>query len=95
LVLPSKLTNMLASGRPVIATASAGTGLAHECEGCGLVTEPGDAPALALAIETLLEDPEARARYGEQARHRAEQRWSRVAILARFEGALRDCAQRR
>ena len=91
LVLPSKLTNMLASGRPVVATASAGTGLALECEGCGLVTEPGDAPAMAAAIEALLDDPEARARFGAEARRRAEQRWSRVAILDRFESALRAC----
>ena len=91
LVLPSKLTNMLASGRPVVATASAGTGLAHECEGCGLVTEPGDAPAMAAAIEALLDDPEARARFGAEARLRAEERWSRVAILDRFETALRAC----
>ena len=31
LVMPSKLTNMLASGRPVIATAAAGTALAEPC----------------------------------------------------------------
>ncbi len=91
LVLPSKLTNMLASGRPVVATAGAGTGLAHECEGCGIVTEPGDAPAMARAIETLLDDPEARACYGAAARVRAEQRWSRMAILNRFEAELRTC----
>jgi colanic acid biosynthesis glycosyl transferase WcaI len=91
LVLPSKLTNMLASGRAVVATASAGTGLAHECEGCGLVTKPGDAPAMAAAIEALLDNAEARARYGAEARLRAEQRWSRVAILDRFESALRAC----
>lgn len=93
LVLPSKLTNMLASGRPVVATAGVGTGLAHECDGCGIVTEPGDAAALATAIETLIDDPEARARYGAAARLRAEQRWSRVAILHSFESALLECAR--
>ena len=91
LMLPSKLTNMLASGRPVVATAGAGTGLAQECDGCGVVTEPGDAPAMAAAIESLLVDPAARARYGAAARQRAELRWSRVAILDRFERALRAC----
>ena len=92
LVLPSKLTNMLASGRPVVATSGAGTGLAVECEGCGLVTEPGDAPAMAKAIERLLDDWTTRERYGIQARLRAEQRWSRVSILKGFESALRECA---
>ena len=56
LVLPSKLNNMLASGRPVVATASAGTGLASEVEGCGIVVEPGDAKAFAQAITALLDD---------------------------------------
>ncbi|MDB5690149.1 MAG: glycosyltransferase WbuB, partial [Sphingomonas bacterium] len=40
LVLPSKLANMLASGRPVAATALPGTGIADEVAGCGTVTEP-------------------------------------------------------
>lgn len=91
LVLPSKLTNILASGRPVVATATAGTGLAHECEGCGLVTEPGDAKAMAAAIVSLLDDPESCAKFGVEARARAEQRWSRDAILKRFESELHDC----
>ncbi len=93
LVLPSKLGNMLASGRPVVATAAAGTGLAQECAGCGVVVEPGDPALMALAVERLIDDPAARARLGAEARLRAEQRWSRTAILARFEAALRDCAK--
>jgi colanic acid biosynthesis glycosyl transferase WcaI len=92
LVLPSKLGNMLASGRPVVVTASAGTGLAQECDGCGLVVEPGDPAAMAAAIERLLDDPDLRARLVATARRRAEDRWSRSAILARFEAALRHCA---
>ncbi|EGD57217.1 putative colanic acid biosynthesis glycosyl transferase WcaI [Novosphingobium nitrogenifigens DSM 19370] len=92
LVLPSKLTNMLASGRPVVATAASGTGLAEEVEGCGLVTEPGDVDAMAAAIVDLLDDPAARDRYGVAARKRAEERWSRRAILAAFEAELRSIA---
>jgi colanic acid biosynthesis glycosyl transferase WcaI len=40
LVLPSKLANMLGSGRPVIATAAPGTGLFEEVSGCGIATPP-------------------------------------------------------
>ena len=90
-MLPSKLTNMLASGRAVVATAGAGTGLAHEVEGCGLVTEPGDAPAFAAAIGRLLDDQPTRTAFGIEARHRAEERWSRDAILGRFETQLAAC----
>jgi len=89
LVLPSKLTNMLASGRPVVATAGAGTGPAHECDGCGIVTEPGDAIAMATAIETLLDDPEARALWGRSALAR------RTTLVSRGDPAqFRKCVAR-
>lgn len=81
LVLPSKLTNMLASGRPVVATAAPGTGLAREVEGCGVLTPPGDAPAFAAAIETLIDDPVRYAAASHHARLQATERWDRSAIL--------------
>jgi colanic acid biosynthesis glycosyl transferase WcaI len=92
LVLPSKMANMLASGRPVVATADPGTGLAREVEDCGLITAPGDAAGFAGAIRRLLDDEGLRARLGANARRRAEERWSRNMILARFERELRFCA---
>ena len=92
LLLPSKLTNMLASGRPVVATAAAGTGLAGEVEGCGLVSEPGDAAAMAAAISRLLDDPELSARFGVAARERAQERWSQAAIIDRLAAWLRALA---
>jgi colanic acid biosynthesis glycosyl transferase WcaI len=88
LVLPSKLTNMLASGKPVIATTPPGSGLAAEVEGCGLVTPPGDAAALSAAIEALIADPDRRAWLGEAGRRRAAERWSKAAIIDRFEAAM-------
>ncbi|MEO6152968.1 MAG: WcaI family glycosyltransferase [Croceibacterium sp.] len=71
LVLPSKLTNMLASGRPVIATAHPGSGLYEEVDGCGVVTAPGDAVALAAALAELADDPVRRTELGGAARKRA------------------------
>lgn len=88
LVLPSKLTNMLASGRPVVATAASGTGLADEMEGCGIVTQPGDAPAFAEALERLLADAPLSAQLGETASRRAAERWSAPAIMDRMEQRL-------
>lgn len=90
LVLPSKLTNMLASGRPVLATAHPGTGLAGEVEGCGIVTPPGDAEVFAVSLCKLLEDEAIRTKLGDTARKRAEERWSRDSILRRFRMALSD-----
>lgn len=89
LVLPSKLTNMLASGRAVVATADPGTGLAEEVEGCGLVVAPEDEEAFAEAIARLLDDPDLRAGLAAEARRRAETRWDRTAIIDGFEQTLR------
>ncbi|MFM5895337.1 MAG: WcaI family glycosyltransferase [Novosphingobium sp.] len=82
LVLPSKLTNMLASGRPVVATTEAGTGLYAEVDGCGAITPPGDAKTLARAIVDLADDPERRENLGKAAALRAVERWSKPAIIA-------------
>ena len=53
LVMPSKLTGMLASGRPVIATARLGTQVARVVEQTGLVVEPGCLPCIVSAIRRL------------------------------------------
>ena len=84
LVLPSKLTNMLASGRPVIATAEAGTALAEEVEGCGRIVPPGDAAAAAAALEHLLDTPALRQSLGRHARARAVEHLDGDRILGRF-----------
>ncbi len=89
LVLPSKLANMLGSGRPVVATTLAGTGLHAEVDGCGISVPPGDARALAEAIVTLVDDPMRSAELGAAARVRAAERWSQPAVIARLAAALR------
>lgn len=95
LVLPSKLTNMLASGRPVIATAAAGTGLAFEVEGCGIAVPPDDDLSFARAIERVLDDPGLWASCGNEARRRAEARWRRTAIIDTLEDRLKELAYSR
>lgn len=53
LVMPSKLTGMLASGRPVVCGAAPGTELAAVVTRCGLVTPPEDGEAMAEAVRKL------------------------------------------
>jgi colanic acid biosynthesis glycosyl transferase WcaI len=84
LVMPSKLTGMLASGRPVIATASPGTEIAEVLDGRGIVTPPGDARSLANCISELLDSPEEMARLGQAARQFAVAMLDKNAVLSRF-----------
>ena len=86
---------MLLSGRPVIATALAGSGLFDEVDGCGLAVPPGDAEALGAAILRLADDPALAATLGAAAQERAAERWSREAILAGFELRLAALAEPR
>jgi colanic acid biosynthesis glycosyl transferase WcaI len=95
LVLPSKLTNMLASGRPVVATAYAGTALAQEVEGAGIVTEPGNAQAFAQAIADLLDDPTQRMKLGKNARQKALSNWDMTTILDKLEIEMTRLADKR
>jgi colanic acid biosynthesis glycosyl transferase WcaI len=90
LVMPSKLTGMLASGRPVVATALPATELGRVVagEGCGLVVPPGDAQAFADALQTLASSPEVRKQMGRAGRSYAETHLDRDAILQQLEARL-------
>jgi colanic acid biosynthesis glycosyl transferase WcaI len=98
LVMPSKLTGMLASGRPVLATAHEGTELervvARDAD-CGLVVLPGDPAAMAQALRALAADPARRAQMGANGRRYAERELNRDVILRRFEAQLQALVQER
>lgn len=95
LVMPSKLTCMFASGRPVIATALEGTQLARVVEGRGIVVNPGDAEGFAKSVTDLVCDPSMRHRLGRMAREYAVANWSKDAILRQFEKDLIRCVEER
>lgn len=88
LVLPSKLSGMLASGRPVIATCEEGTDLHGVVSQCGLVVPPQDQAALADAIISLADDRATRLELGRRARAYAEENFERDAVLARVFASL-------
>ncbi len=94
LVLPSKLTGMLASARPVVAGARAGSGLAAWIDGCGVCVEPDDADAMARAVDLLAADRALRARLGAAGRARAQRDLDRDAVLGRFDDAARALCAR-
>ena len=92
LVMPSKLTGMLASARPVVATAHKGTELADVVARCGLVVPPEDAFEMAAAIVKLAASAELRARLGAAGRAHALKNMDREAVLLRFEAMLLEGA---
>jgi colanic acid biosynthesis glycosyl transferase WcaI len=87
LVLPSKMTGMLSSGRPVIATCSAGSELGRVVSQCGEVTPPGDVPALVAAIVRLADAAQERVRMGSNARRYAEDNMSIDGVLSKFSAS--------
>lgn len=91
LVMPSKLTGMLASGRSVLATALPETELGRvvtQDAACGLVVPPEDPAAMAEALRALAADPARRAELGANGRLYAERELSQDVILRRFEAQL-------
>ena len=82
LVMPSKLTNMVASGRPVIATAKADTEIEKVVRRCGICVNPGELDKLIIAIEELAADPQLRKQLGASGRVLAADIWEKEKILS-------------
>ncbi|NEX62721.1 glycosyltransferase WbuB [Noviherbaspirillum galbum] len=90
LVMPSKLTGMLASGRAVVATAHADTELGRVVSKCSVITAPGDADAFAGAVRDLAHDRERRHALGKAGREYAETKLNIRNILREFEDLLKQ-----
>jgi colanic acid biosynthesis glycosyl transferase WcaI len=90
LVLPSKLSGMLASGRPVVATCQSGTEIAEIVSQCGLVVAPEDSQELARAVVELADHRNFRLDLGRRARGLAEARFGRDAVLGEMFNSLTE-----
>jgi colanic acid biosynthesis glycosyl transferase WcaI len=88
LVMPSKLAGMLASGRPVVATAMPETEVARVVEGRGIVVRPGQTSMMVDAIARLADDRELRRELGHEARSYAVAHLEKDTVLAAFEQQL-------
>ncbi|MDE2402308.1 MAG: glycosyltransferase WbuB [Burkholderiales bacterium] len=84
LVMPSKLTGMLASGRAIVGTAALDTQLGGILSKVGVRVEPGDADGLAQALKALAQDPARREELGQKGRRFAEETLDKNAILRQF-----------
>lgn len=88
LVMPSKLTGMLASGKVIIATANEGTQIHRVLKDCGIRIEPENANRLCKAILMLSRDRKKRIRLGLKARKYAETNLSIKNIIDNLEEEL-------
>jgi colanic acid biosynthesis glycosyl transferase WcaI len=88
LVMPSKLTGMMASGRAVLATAAPGTQLFRVMQSRGIVTPPGDLDAFTAALVQLADDRSLRNRMGKEGRNYAITCLNRDEVLRGFEVSL-------
>ncbi len=73
--VPRVLLEAAAMGKPIVTTDMPGCRDAVQDRNTGLLVPPKDLAQLTLAIQTLIEDPELRNRFGEAARKLAEERF--------------------
>jgi glycosyltransferase involved in cell wall biosynthesis len=92
--VPSKLYNLLAAGRPIVALMSPEAEVAQTiAEGqCGIRVDHSDGAALAEAIAGLLAAPERMAEMGRNARALHEARFTLPTIAAAYYEALTHAA---
>ena len=94
LVMPSKLTGMMASGRAILATAQKGTQVARVLEQAGVIVPPGDSSRFVEALKFLADNFELRKKLGEKARQYALENLDREVVLSQFEQDLKTlCGQ--
>jgi len=87
-LMPSKLTGMLASGRPIVATVHLDSELAKTIEGCSIVVPPEDSKALAAAILELAGNSAKRRLLGQRGRSIAVSLFDKQTVLQEFENQL-------
>lgn len=88
LVMPSKLTGMMASGKAIIAMAEQGTEIDQVISKTGIVIPPEDTQALSNAILNLAKNEPLRKALGFRAREYAESHWGYRDILDRVQAKM-------
>jgi len=90
-VVPSKLLSIMAVGRPVVASVPVESDARRIItEGrCGICVNPGDAEALAVAIQRLQEDHVLASEMGSRGRAYVEAHFSREACTGKMESILK------
>lgn len=90
LLMPSKLNGMLASGRPIVATALEGTQIEKVVANCGIVTPPADTDAYVRAIDQLISNESMVFELGKAARDYALNWLEYNAIMSKYENKIKS-----
>jgi glycosyltransferase involved in cell wall biosynthesis len=91
-VLPSKMFEAMAAARPIVLAVDGEARDTLERARAGIAVTPGDAAALARAIETLATDPAMRAQMGSAGAEFVEREFSRAEWGRRYSGILQSLA---
>ena len=95
LAIPTKIPAYLAAGRPLIAAVDGAAAALVAASGAGEVVPPGEPGAIAAATRRLAGlDPGAREEIGRRGRAFALERFSKRAVLPRYEDLLVRVARR-
>lgn len=89
------LLEAMACGKPVVATRIGGVPEVVEHGVTGVLVAPGDVPALAEALTTLLQDAALRRRYGAAGRRRVETRFDQQRLIRQMERLYTELVDRR
>jgi len=94
---PSKIYEIMASGRPLLASADAGSSVAAvvQTARCGVCVRPGDGAGLADAILGLYRNPNQRAAMGVAGRDYAEEHHSKNRAVRSYHELFERIAARR
>jgi colanic acid biosynthesis glycosyl transferase WcaI len=92
--MPSKVYEIMASGRPLLASAEPGSEVRSlvETTGCGLCVDPQDVDQLTQAILALYHDPARREQMAQRGREYAVRQFSRQAVGAQYNDLLQRVA---
>jgi colanic acid biosynthesis glycosyl transferase WcaI len=85
--MPSKIYEIMASGRPLLASAESGSAVWQVVNDnrCGICVEPDRPELIADASQTLRRDQQARQEFGTNGRHAAATRYSKQTTVEAYE----------
>ena len=95
--MPSKVYEIMASGRPLLVSADTNSDVWNlvETTRCGLCIEPENAEQLAEAVLTLYRDLSLREAMGQHGRRHAERNYAKQVVVSRYNDLLQHVANQK